>query len=77
MEDHSLWKNATLNAKYNNAGNSLVTIGKGGRVDFGNKNLTVLYCPIGSEMQFLNFSNTITARTKDFSCKVRVTGSGI
>lgn len=67
-------KNATLNAKHNKAGNSLVIIGKGGRVDFGNKNLTVLYCPTGRKMQFLNFSNTITARTRDFSCKVRVTG---
>lgn len=67
-------QNTTLNARHNAAGNSLVTIGKGGPVDFGEDNLTVLYCPVGSEMQFLNFSNTITTTTKDFSCKVRVTG---
>ena len=67
-------KNTTLNAKRNNVGNPLVTIAKGGPVDFGENNLTVLYCPVGSEMQFLNFSNTITTRTKDVSCTVKVTG---
>ena len=67
-------ENTTLNAERNAVKNSLVTIGKGGPVEFGEKNRTALYCPVGSEMEFLNFSNTITTITKDFSCKVRVTG---
>ena len=67
-------KNTTLNATRNTVGNSLVFIAKGGSVDFGENNLTVLYCPAGGEMHFLNFSNTITTRTKDSSCTVRVTG---
>ena len=67
-------KNTTLNAKRNTVRNSMVSIAKGGSVDFGENNLTVLYCPVGGKMHFLNFSNTITTRTKDFSCTVRVTG---
>lgn len=67
-------QNTTINAKRNAVGNSLVTIGKGGIVDFGDDNSTQLYCPVGSKMQFLNFSNTITTGTKDVSCTIRVTG---
>ncbi|XP_078372349.1 uncharacterized protein LOC144656014 isoform X2 [Oculina patagonica] len=67
-------QNTAMNAKRYAVGNSLVTIGKGGIVDFGNDNSTQLYCPVGSKMQFLNFSNTITTETKDDSCTIRVTG---
>ena len=67
-------KNSTLNAKRNAVGNSLVKIGKGGLVDFGDDNSTQLYCPKGSQMQLMNFSNTITTGTKDASCTIMVTG---
>lgn len=69
-----LIQNTTLNARLNAVGNSLVTVGKGGNVDFGDDNSTQLYCPVGSQMQFLNFSNTITSGTKDAACTIRVTG---
>ena len=52
-------KNSTLNAKRYAVGNSLVNIGKGGLVDFGDDNSTHLYCPKGSQKQVVNFSNTI------------------
>lgn len=67
-------RNTTLNAKRNAVGNSLVKIGKGGLVDFGDDNSTQLYCPKGSKIQFVNFSNTITTGTKDVSCTIMVTG---
>ena len=67
-------ENTTMNAVRNNGGHSIVTIGKGGLVDFGDDNSTQLYCSVGSKMQFLNFSNTITTRTNDSLCTVRVTG---
>ena len=67
-------KNSTLNAKRNAVGNCLVKIGKGGLVDFGDDNSTKLYCPKGSQMQLVNFSNTITTGTKDASCTIMITG---
>ena len=67
-------QNTTLNAKRNNVGNSLVTVGKGGAVDFGENNLTALFCPMGSDLKFINFSNEITTFTKNVSCKIIVTG---
>jgi len=67
-------KNSTLNAKRNAVLNSIVKIGKGGLVDFGDDNSTQLYCPKGSQMQLVNFSNTMTTGTKDASCTIMVTG---
>lgn len=67
-------KNSTLNATRNAVGNSLVKIAKGGLVDFGDDNCTHLYCPKGSQMQLVNFSNHITTGTKDASCTIMVTG---
>ena len=67
-------KNSTLNAKRNAVGNSLLKIAKGGLVDFGDDNSTQFYCPKGSQIQFVNFSNTITTGTKDASCTIMVTG---
>ena len=67
-------KNSTLNATRNAVGNSLVKIAKGGLVDFEDDNSTHLYCPKGSQMQLVNFSNTITTGTKNASCTINVIG---
>ena len=69
-------KTSTLNAKRNAVGNSLVKIAKGGVVDFGDDNSTKVYCQKGSQMQLVNFSNTITTGTKVLSCTIMVTGLG-
>ena len=71
-----LVENTTINARRNAVGNSLVMVGKGGIVDFGHDNFTQLYCPVGSKMQYLNFSNTITTGTNNVSCTIQVTGLG-
>ena len=71
-----LVQNTTINARRNAVGNSLVMVGKGGIVDFGHDNFTQLYCPVGSKMQYLNFSNTITTGTNNVSCTIQVTGLG-
>jgi len=43
-------QNITLNAKRNNFGNWLITVGKGATVDIGENNLTALFCPVGSDL---------------------------
>ena len=63
----------TMNASaYGNTG-PLMLVRNGRLVDLGNNNLTTFYCPVGSQMEILNFTDQFTTQVNNKPCTIRVT----
>ena len=57
---------------YGNIG-PLIEVANGGLVDLGNNNLTKFTCPVGSQLQILNFTELVTTHVNNTPCKIKLT----
>ena len=65
--------NTTMDATpYGSTGPHLLK-GNGRLIDLGNDNLTTFNCPVGSQIEILNFTDQATTEVSDQSCKIEVT----
>ena len=42
-------------------------------IDLGNNNLTMIYCPVGSQIQIVNFTDQVTTQVSSTPCSINVT----
>ena len=64
--------NTSVDARPFGSANPLLLVTNGRQMDFGNDNLTILSCPVGSQMDILNSVVTITTRVNNSLCKIEV-----
>ena len=64
--------NTTMNVTPYGSTGPLVLVRNGRIIDFGNKNFTTLNCPVGSQMDILNFTDQVTTQVNNKPCKIKL-----
>ncbi|KAL9969735.1 hypothetical protein ACROYT_G021989 [Oculina patagonica] len=65
--------NTTMDARTYGSANPLMVVANGGLVDVGSENLTEFYCPIGSQMEIVHFTEQVMTQVNNTQCKIEVT----
>ena len=66
--------NTSMDATPYGGTSPLMLVRNGRQIDVGNANLTTFICPVGSQMEIVNFTNQVTARVNNTAtCKIEVT----
>ncbi|KAL9969737.1 hypothetical protein ACROYT_G021992 [Oculina patagonica] len=65
--------NTTMDARPYGGANPLMVVANGGLVDVGSDNLTQFYCPVGSDMKIVHFTEQVMTQVNNTSCKMEVT----
>jgi len=65
--------NSTVNVSRYGSTNLIMQVRNGRKIDVGNKNLTTFYCPVGSQMEILNFTDQVATQVNNTPCKIEVT----
>ncbi|XP_078372186.1 uncharacterized protein LOC144655886 [Oculina patagonica] len=65
--------NTTMDARPYGSANPLMVVANGGLVDVGSDNLTQFYCPVGSEMDIIHFTEQVMTQVNNTPCKIEVT----
>ena len=64
--------NTTMDVRAYDSRNPLMLVTNGRLIGVGSDNLTKFYCPIGSEMEILHFTNEVTTQANNTTCKIEV-----
>ena len=63
--------NTTMNVRANGVKNPLILLANGRVIDLGDDNLTKFYCPVGSRMEILRFTQNVETQVNNTPCKNR------
>ena len=62
----------TMDARTYGSADPLMMVRNGRLVDVGNNNLTTFYCPVGSQMEILKFTDQVTTQINEIPCVIEV-----
>ena len=65
--------NTTMDAKPYRGATFLILVRNSRLIDLGNNNLTMFYCPVGSQIQIVNFTDQVTTQVNSTPCSINVT----
>jgi len=65
--------NTTMNVRAYGVKNPLMLVANGRVIDLGDDSLTKFYCPVGSEMEILRFTQEFTTQVNNTPCKIKIT----
>ena len=66
-------RNTTMDVKPYSSTGPLMLVKNGRLIDLGNNNLTTFICPVGSQMEILNFSDQFTTQVNNKPCRIKLT----
>ena len=65
--------NTTMSVRANGVQNPLMLVANGRVIDLGDDNLTKFYCPVGSRMEILRFTQNVKTQVNNTPCKIEIT----
>ena len=65
--------NTTMNVSAYGVKNPLMSVANGRVIDLGDDSLTKSYCPVGSQMEILRFTQEVKTQVNNTPCKIEIT----